>query len=96
MIQPQTEMWSNVEPTSTQRSQRMCCKQDGERSPQVFVEVTSPEEIRELKTQLLFRFLRDTFELNKQLRTYQIAEEILQIDRERDRAMHELLLKEGK
>jgi len=45
---------------------------------------------------LLFRFLRDTFELNKQLRTYQIAEEILQIDRERDRAMHELLLKEGK
>ncbi|QXE89183.1 hypothetical protein KP001_11965 [Geomonas subterranea] len=62
-------------------------------------EVTPPREyvaIRQRKTETLLEYLRGIQELNLQLKMFEISEEILRIDREHDRALDALFLREGK
>lgn len=63
-------------------------------TPQDYLKAASPDEIRELKTRLLFQYLRDLLDLNKQLRTFEIAEEISKLHQEHDQALHQVLIKE--
>ena len=60
------------------------------------LEFKSIEEIRERKTDLLFEYLRDIKDLNRQQKEFEIIEEIARIYREHDKKLNELLLKEGK
>lgn len=56
----------------------------------------SAKEIQGRKTDLLFQYLRDVQELNRQLRMIEISKEVAQAQREHDRALGELLVRFGK
>jgi len=60
------------------------------------MEFKSVEEIRERKTELLFDYLRNIKDLNRQQKEFEIIEEIARIYREHDKKLDELFQREGK
>ena len=54
------------------------------------------EELRGRKTDLLFEFLRNILEINRQIREIEIREDIAQLNREYDKSMMELFKRDGK
>ena len=64
--------------------------------PNVHFGFKSAEDIRQLKTTLLFEYLKKIIELNRQLKLIEVHEEFIKIGWAHDRALNELLQKEGK
>lgn len=74
----------------------MKCKKNDCRCHHEMLPLTSVEAIQARKMNLLFQYLRDVQDLNRQLRLLDISEEVAQLQRENDRALGELLVRFGK
>lgn len=56
----------------------------------------SIEAIRERQTKLLFEYLNEKFELDRQLRLLNISEQLAVVNREHKQRLNEVFLKEAK
>jgi hypothetical protein len=57
---------------------------------------SSVEAIRERRTELLFEYLKQKFELDRQLRLLNVSEQLATVNREHERALNEVFLKMSK
>jgi len=73
------------------RCQSEDCRCSDEKPP-----LTSAKEIQARKSDLLFEYLRGVQELNQQMKLFQISEEIERINRQQDRELGNLLVREGR
>lgn len=74
----------------------MTCQSKGCRCSETKLISITPKEIQERKTELLFQYLRDVLELNRQLKMLEISEHLAQLQKEHDKKMSDLLLQYGK
>jgi hypothetical protein len=58
--------------------------------------ISSIEAIRERKTELLFEFLRQKFEMDRQLRLLTVSEELAALNRAHELALNEVFLQQAK
>lgn len=74
----------------------MTCKNNGCSCSETKILLTTAQGIQTRKMELLFQYLRDVQELNQQLKTLHIAEDMAELQKEHDRKMGDLLLQYGK
>ncbi|BCG46799.1 hypothetical protein GEOBRER4_n1613 [Citrifermentans bremense] len=57
---------------------------------------SSLRAIREQKTQLLFRYLKEKFELDRQMRLLNVSEQLANVNRAHEQALNEVFSKEAR
>ena len=75
----------------------MCCHQRSKViESQTYKEAERINELRKRKSDLVFSFLRNIQEINRQIKLNQLTEEVARINRDYDKALTELIKKEIK